>query len=246
MHLVSNLVIGAVAAVASVGSASASVFVLDSFNFDSTATLTVAAAQGGDFPLSPAPDWGNWGATGTKVIAGAAPAVSGQPAQNHIFATATQSGGTVTMGVNTAPSAGTIGTSPNPSVSYRYTGSFDLSGKGDVFYFDGLADDPTNGKWLIRVNVGSGGGTNYDAIISDVGTLVNGRYFVNFSQLMAGTSAWTTSYGSVNRVLVGLKTSSDIVNSSISGSMGEFGIIPAPGAMALLGAAGLVGSRRRR
>ncbi len=228
------------------GSTQASVFVLDSFNIDSAATLTVSAAQGGDFPLSPAPDWGNWGATGTKQIAGAAPAVSGQPAQSHIFATATQAGGTLTMGVNTAPNAGTIGTSPNPSVSYRYVGSFDLSGMGDVFYFDGLVDDPTNGKWLIRVNVGAGTGTNYDAIISDVGSLVNGRYFVNFSQLMNGTQSWDSSYGSVNRVVLGLKTSAAVVNSSISGSMGEFGVIPAPGVLALLAAAGVVGSRRRR
>ena len=125
-------------------------------------------------------------------------------------------------------------------------GSFDLSGKGDFFYFDGLVDDPTNGKWLIRMNVGAGAGTNYDAIISDVGTLVNGRYFVNFSQLMNGMQGWDSSYGSVNRVLLGLKTSADVVNSSISGSMGEFGVIPAPVALALLGAAGVIGSRRRR
>lgn len=161
-------------------------------------------------------------------------------------ATATQAGGTLTMGVNTAPNAGTIGTSPNPSVSYRYVGNFDLSGKDDFFYFDGLVDDPTNGKSLIRVNIGSGTGTNYDAIISDVGTLVNGRYFVNFSQLMNGMQGWDSSYGSVNRVLLGLKTSADVVNSSISGSMGEFGVIPAPSTLALLAAAGLVGARRRR
>jgi hypothetical protein len=236
----------AAASAAVAGSVNASVFVLDSFNIDSTATLTVAAAQGGDFPLSPAPDWSNWGATGTKQIAGAAPAVSGQPAQNHVFATANQTGGLLTMGVNTAPSAGTIGTSPNPSVSYRYVGSFDLSGMGDVFYFDGLVDDPTNGKWLIRVNIGAGSGTNYDAIISDVGTLVNGRYFVNFSQLMSGAGAWNSSYGAVNRVLLGLKTSADVVNGSISGTMGEFGVIPAPGTIALLAVAGVFGSRRRR
>ena len=91
-----------------------------------------------------------------------------------------------------------------------------------------------------------GSGTNYDAIISDVGTLVNGRYFVNFSQLMSGAGAWNSSYGAVNRVLLGLKTSADVVNGSISGTMGEFGVIPAPGTIALLAVAGVFGSRRRR
>lgn len=246
MRFSSTWMLCAVSAVAVAGSANASIFVLDSFNINSTATLTVSASQGGDIPLSPAPDWSDWGATGTKRIAGAAPAVTGQPAQNFVFATATQAAGTVTMGVNTAPNAGTIGTSANPSVSYRYDGAFNFSGKGDTFYFDDLANDPSNGKWMIRVVVGPGTGTAYEAIISDVGTLVNGRYTVNFSQLMNGTNSWTTGYDNVIRVLVGLKTSTAVVNSSISGSMGEFGIIPAPGAVALLGMAGLVGSRRRR
>ena len=103
MRLDSTWMICAVASAAVAGSANASIFVLDSFNIDSTATLTVSAAQGGDSPLSPAPDWSNWGAVGTKQIAGAAPAIPGQPAQSFVFATANQASGTLTMGVNTAP-----------------------------------------------------------------------------------------------------------------------------------------------
>jgi len=248
MRTSSVLISGAVAAMAVAGSANAAVtaYALDSFNTNSTAGLAVNATSTGD-NLSTGFNWTNWGnPAATKEIAGAAPNISGQPAQTYVFATATQAAGSVTMSVNTSPNNGTIGTSPNPSVSYRYrttSGTFDFSGKGDAFYFDGLTNDVSNGKWMVRVAIGS---TNYDAIISDVGTLVNGRYHVNFSSLMAGSTAWTTGYNNVARVLIGLKTSSNIVNSSISGSMGEFGLIPAPGAVALLGAAGLVGGTRRR
>jgi len=250
MRISKTLISGAVASVAVAGSANAAVttYVLDSFNTNSTAGLAVNATSTGD-NLSIGFNWTNWGhssASNSKTIRGQAPAITGQPAQTYVFATATQAAGSVTMSVNTSPNNGTIGTGPNPSVRYRYeaaSGTFDLSGKGNVFYFDGLTNDVSNGKWMVRVAIGS---TNYDAIISDVGTLVNGRYHVNFSSLMAGSTAWTTGYNNVARVLIGLKASSNIVNSSISGSMGEFGIIPAPGAIALLGAAGLVGARRRR
>jgi hypothetical protein len=239
--------VGIAAAAAVAGSANAAITtsVLDSFNTDSTAGLQVNATRTGD-TLSPSPGWTNFGAlTGTKQIAGAAPAISGQPAQTYVFATATQSGGAVTMGVNTAPNAGTIGIPPNGnlSVSYRYDGSFNLSSMGNAFYFDALANDPSNGKWAIQV---TSGGTRFSAVISEVGTQVNGRWHVNFSQLTNGATAWTAGYNSVTRLTLGLSITSNIVNSSISGSMGEFGLIPAPGAIALLGAAGLIGARRRR
>jgi hypothetical protein len=126
----------ACAAALIVAATPAFVLMLDSLDIDSAAAPTVSAAQGGDFPMSPAPDWGNWGATGTKQTAGEALATSGQPAQSRIFAAATRSGGTLTSDVTTALNAGTIGTGPNPSVSCRSPRNFDLSGKGDVFHCD--------------------------------------------------------------------------------------------------------------
>jgi len=238
--------LGVAAAVALAGSANAAFVAkaLDTFGTDSSAGLQVNATRTGD-SLSLA-NWTNWGALGgTKQIGGAAPFVPGQPAQSYVFATAVQSSGAVTMAINTAPNAGTIaiGLNGNVNVSYRYTGTFDLSGAGDAFYFDDLANAPSNGKWTIQA---TSGGTRYSAIVSNVGTQVNGRWHVNFSQLQNGATAWTSGYNSVTAVTIGLTLSSDIVNSSTSASIGEFGLIPAPGAIALLGAAGLIGARRRR
>jgi hypothetical protein len=80
--------------------------------------------------------------------------------------------------------------------------------------------------------------------------LDNSSNSVEFIRGDGGLGAWTS--GAINLVAgrsysVGINGPSTIANgSSEAGTILNFAVVPAPGALALLGMAGLVGARRRR
>jgi hypothetical protein len=115
-----------------------------------------------------------------------------------------------------------------------------------MFYFDDVIQDAAKGKMRVTVNVA---GTSFSAAVTDAGVQFGNRWFVAFGSLKdVSNNALTSSNLSAFRSLnVGFALTSTLAaGETAQGSMSEFGIIPAPGALALLGAAGLVGSRRRR
>jgi hypothetical protein len=92
---------------------------------------------------------------------------------------------------------------------------------------NGLTGELSFAIWIIDPTTGAGEETAFDLIVNMTGTQVE-----NFSgTLAAGTYGMYTTFG--------IKQ-----NTSLS-TFATFSI-PAPGAVALLGAAGLIGARRRR
>ena len=257
--------IASVATVVVAGSANAAItpVVLDSF---SSAYSGSQSVNGTVSPANPIPgfDFGSWGTiplqSPGKFLSGAAPGGSPQPPQNYAFNYVTESSGIATYkvdltgttsGLQAPPAYGSI------SSSFRYgnTGStapaaFNwssyTSGGMTHFYFDDVTQDAAKGKMRVTVNVA---GTNFSAAVTDAGVQVGNRWFVAFASLKdVSNNALTNSNLSAFRNLnVGFALTSTLAaGETAQGSMSEFGIIPAPGAVALLGAAGLVGGVRRR
>lgn len=266
---------GVLAAAAAPGVAGAGMVntVLDTF--DSSSSSSFINVNTVNTSLMAMDNWSNWGRTGGGSGFNYQAGANANGTANGTWATAAQGGGSLNLSLMPSGSSGSLtNNTPTAGVNrIRYNSStssassvpsnsatdvFDLSGKGDIFYFDGLVQAGTlpsgsSSVWIISAKIGAAGnaGIPYSARITEVGTLVDGRYFVNFSDLKnSSNQAWTTGYDQVFEISIGLSFSGSTTGlaagSNLAGSMSEFGIIPAPGAIALLGAAGLVGSRRRR
>lgn len=122
--------------------------------------------------------------------------------------------------------AGTVNLSAYSSGGIRFT-----------YNADWAAASPT---LQVRVRVNDGVSTWYSASVAVLPSATD--FTVNWSQLLSGSSSLGDSLGrlsSVNTVELGATGFSSIVFSNLE-------VVPSPGAIALLGAAGLVGSRRRR
>jgi hypothetical protein len=257
--------VGVAAAVAVAGSANAAItpVVLDSFSSAYSGSQTVNGTGSPANPISGF-DFSSWGTiagqTPDKSLAGSAPAGSPQPPQTYAYNYVTQSSGIVTYKVDLTGTTSDL-LAPtvygNISSNFRYgnTGgtapaAFNwnsyTSGGMTHFYFDDVTQDAAKGKMRVTVNVA---GTSFSAAITDAGVQVGNRWFVAFASLKDGSNnGLTTSNLSAFRNLsVGFALTSNLAaGQTAQGSMSEFGVVPAPGALALLGVAGIVGARRRR
>ena len=92
----------------------------------------------------------------------------------------------------------------------------------------------------VKIRVNDGTSTTYSALVATQASATN--FTVNWSQFVSGSSNLGVNLGrlsSVNMVEIRATGFSSVVISDLQ-------VVPAPGAIALLGAAGLVGTRRRR
>jgi hypothetical protein len=135
----------------------------------------------------------------------------------------------ITMKASRLPGTSSASTSNNFSGTFFRV--FTVTG-GSADWQGSLANNGLTGElsfaiWIIDPTTGAGEETAFDLIVNMTGTQVE-----NFSgTLAAGTYGMYTTFG--------IKQ-----NTSLS-TFATFSI-PAPGAVALLGAAGLIGARRRR
>ncbi len=230
MRISKTLILGAVAAVATAGSANAAVVSLFDFttgvSSDSTGSVT------GSNPLS------RW-ATNTDRKTSTTSATGSGGAITMASASVVQSGGSpmAVLGVYAAQS-------PNPP--YNYYSSADLSG-ATAIEFNVTAYSGVATTWSLFVFDADGNLSFSQLAVSSAGTK-------SFSTASMSTIDWSKVIG------VELQAESGILPPSPQRTpynyygtfsftfdgMNAVGVVPAPGAIALLGAAGLVGARRRR
>jgi hypothetical protein len=131
------------------------------------------------------------------------------------------------------------------------------SAKAEFSLGGGLVNLTGATSFNLNITTGSSEKTQMGLGIYDI----NGKLALMVSSILVGsvgnvsiptTSNWSTDAGfdwsKVNYVLLEFSRSSSSVNGSSFSfdSFNAVGVVPAPGAIALLGAAGLVGARRRR
>ena len=134
----------------------------------------------------------------------------------------------ITMKASRLPGTATAGTSGITATFYRvFTVTGGSANWQGSLANNGFAGEMTFAIWNIDSTTGESGDTTFDLVVETSGTQVE-----NFSgTLAAGTYGMYTHFG------LGQNTP---LNTFATFS------IPAPGAVALLGAAGLIGARRRR
>ena len=219
MRISSTVISGAVAAVAVAGSANASlVYVFDDFQTVVNSGVTTSASQ---IKFVSSPSWSTpnpvSGLTGSRVAA-----------VNGYSATAATSA-VVGSGVATLQ-AGQAG-GFNSQLGYYGTGA-NLTGY--VFTLNVSATTGSNAKLVFSL-ANAAGTSQIESALNGTGT-----YIFSVSSFGGGYNAT-----SITALAFGLVTL-DGGSGGASVTYDSFTYVPAPGALALLGAAGLVGARRRR
>jgi hypothetical protein len=220
MRISSTVISGAVAAVAVAGSANASlVYVFDSFQTAVDTGVTTSASQ---IKFVSSPSWSTpnpvWGLTGSRTAG-----------VNGYSATAATSA-VVGSGVATLQ-AGQAG-GFNSQLGYYGTGA-NLTGY--VFTLNVSATTGSNAKLVFGLTKAGGGSSQIESALNGTGT-----YIFSVSSFGGGYNAT-----SITALAFGLVTL-DGGSGGASVTFDSFTYpVPAPGALALLGAAGLVGARRR-
>lgn len=176
--------------------------------------------------------WQGFGATGgMKSFRATYGAESTGYSPNSVFASMGQSGGMLSLGL-VVPAGNLLsgGGSDPASARLVYSGAFDLSGKGGVFYFSFAAASASDAPLLVGITQG---GVEYTAVVA---TVPNGPRHVElgFSSLVSTSGAAFAGDGSgVTHVFLASVATADIT-SNRTASLSEFGIVPAPATMALL------------
>lgn len=240
-HLVTTLVL---LGTASTAAADFVPTVLDQFDGAVGHTVTRDLAYSAGSGNIAGANWTGFGAsTGTKSFLGTFNASSTGYASNTVFGSMTQSGGALALDL-LVPSGATLagGGSAASNARVVYSGAFDLSGKGGRFYFHIASTSATDASLGVAI---LSGGTLYAAVVA---TGPSGPRYVEiaFTSLMTATGvAYTGSGSSVSQVVIGLAANT-AVTSGRSGSLFEFGVVPAPATAALLALTALAPRRRRR
>lgn len=240
-HLVTSLLI-----LTASGTASADFVptVLDTFGGSGSYTIardgTVSSGAGNIAGAN----WAGFGAsTGTKALQGSFNAASTGYESSSVFGSMNQTGGVLALGLVVPAGAELAGGGASASnVRIAYTGSFDLSGKGGSFFFHLASTSALDASLGIGI---VSGGVQYAAVVA---TGQSGpRYLeIAFGSLMSSSGVGYTGDGSnVSAVFVGIAANASLT-SGRTADLAEFGVVPTPGAAALLGTACLALRRRRR
>lgn len=240
-HLVTTLL-----ALTASGAASADFVptVLDTFAGSGSYTIArdgAISAGGGNIAGA---NWAGFGAsTGNKALQGGFNSASTGYDASSVYGSMSEAGGTLSLGLVVPTGALLAGGGTSASnVRVAYTGSFDLSGKGGLFFFHFASTSALD--TAIGIAITSGGVQYATAVASGQS---GPRYIeIAFSSLMSATGIGYSGDGSnISAVMVGVAADTGIT-SGRTAQLAEFGVVPTPGAAALLGAAGLVPRRRRR
>ena len=189
--------------------------------FDS---FTVAQSETNNLPPLAAINWASpassqpiFGASGTRAA----------------FAYNYGHGGTTTSSVSGGTATFTTTTVGGAGAGLYYSGSAqDLTGYTFSFYLNSNVATDVDGQLGFFFDLESAGGGYFPGLLSYT---VAGMYTVDLSTVIGVDLTAITS------ISIGIAT-----NAPGSATVSNFTYVPAPGAIALLGAAGLIGGRRRR
>ncbi len=231
MRISSTLISGAVAAVAVAGSANAA--------FVQFASLATAGSVSKGGVLGP-PSWDGWGtafSSANPESVGSPSGVSGQWAADR-YLQATNAGSSMVVAGGNATFTGGAG---NP-----YTGN--QAGSALMRWAFASAQDLTGITFRLGLtSVGSGGGTLSVSVCSDTLGIATISGLGTTSITTAGNQDFMFAANLAGaRSVVVMWTPDVAAGNSMTLNAIEYNGVPAPGAVALLGAAGLFGSRRRR
>ncbi|MFM1830139.1 MAG: hypothetical protein RLZZ558_479 [Planctomycetota bacterium] len=134
------------------------------------------------------------------------------------------------------------------------TATLEVGGSGNftsfLTYAPATAADLTNFVFTVTVSSATGTGATLEMSLSNGGTVARALTGAGtYSFAVSEFSGPSFNPASVSSILLVLRTglaSAGATNASATLTSFNYSIIPAPGAVALLGAAGLVGMRRRK
>jgi hypothetical protein len=175
--------------------------------------------------------------------------------RNSSVTSATGFGGAITMeSTNVAKTSGGpladfgVFAASNPNPPYNYYSSVDLSG-ATAIEFNVTAYSGVATTWYLYVSDADGGQSGGTLTVSSAGkksfSTADWGPYVDLSKVVG---VELQAYSAVLPSTDPLRTNSNWYGtfSYTFDGMNAVGVVPAPGALALLGAAGLVGARRRR
>jgi uncharacterized protein (TIGR03382 family) len=130
-------------------------------------------------------------------------------------------------------------------VTVTQSGGFDLSGRSNATVTFGVSVNETI-RWSMNLNAAEfGGGTNAGSVSVRLEDVTGGTTLINQSRSFVGQGNVSLIAGRSYRLIISSTAQANSAGDAESTFNVGFYTIPAPGALALLGLAGVAGRRRR-